>query len=206
MRREQMTRAAIAAAIAPVFNRKGFAGTSMTDIMAAAGLGKGGIYNHFASKDAAALAAFDYSVAQIRSRLEAALEGRESAAERLRAMAEVFAANVSDPPVEGGCPILNAAVDCDDTHLELRDRAREAMERWHTLVKGTVRKGIARGEFRADADADSFATLFISALEGAVVLSRLHDSRAHIDRVVTCLSREIDRMSREPSPGQSSSR
>jgi AcrR family transcriptional regulator len=196
----------MAAAIAPVFNRKGFAGTSMADIMAATGLGKGGVYNHFTSKNDAALAAFDHSVAQIRSRLEAALEGRESAADRLRAMADVFAANVTDPPVEGGCPILNTAVDCDDTHPELRDRALEAMDRWHTLIKGTVRKGIARGELQSNVDPNSFATLFISALEGAVVLSRLHDSRAHIDRVMSHISQVIDDMCLEHEHLQLSSR
>jgi TetR/AcrR family transcriptional repressor of nem operon len=191
MRIEQTTRATIAAAIAPVFNQKGFAGTSIADIMAASGLGKGGVYNHFASKDEAALAAFDYSMTQIRDRLDGALEGKESAADRLRAMSDVFA----NPPVAGGCPILNTAVDCDDTHPALRDKAREAMDRWHTLVKGTVRKGIARGEFRPDIDADSFATLFVALLEGGIVLSRLHESSVHIDRVIAHLEREIQRMS-----------
>jgi TetR/AcrR family transcriptional repressor of nem operon len=62
-------------------------------------------------------------------------------------------------------------------------------------VKGTVRKGIARGDFRPDIDADSFATLFVALLEGGIVLSRLHESSVHIDRVVAHLEREILRMS-----------
>ncbi len=53
------TKAHIVAAAAPLFNVRGFAGTSMNDILDATGLEKGGVYRHFASKDEIAVAAFD---------------------------------------------------------------------------------------------------------------------------------------------------
>lgn len=190
---ERMKRT-IAAATAPLFNRQGFAGASMTDIMAATGLGKGGIYNHFRSKEELAVAAFDFSVALIRDRLDAALENKDTAADRLLAMAQVFALHVTNPPVPGGCPLFNTAVDSDDTHPEMRDRAREALDRWHNLVRGTVRKGIARGEFRPDIDVDTFATLFIASLEGGIALSRLNGTEVHIQRVLAAMAREIRNM------------
>jgi 3-oxoacyl-[acyl-carrier protein] reductase len=42
-------------------NRQGFAGTSMSDLMHATGLQKGGLYRHFPSKEALAREAFDYT-------------------------------------------------------------------------------------------------------------------------------------------------
>jgi len=188
------TKSAIAAAAAPLFNQRGFAGTSMSDIMAATGLRKGAIYNHFASKDDIALAALEHGIGLIRARLDTALEGKESARDRLNAIASVFASHVDDPLIPGGCPLFNTAADGDDSHPALSEKAREALDRWHTLVKGTVRKGIARGELRAGADADAFATLFIAALEGGIVLSRMHGDDRHMRRIREALEREIDRM------------
>ena len=44
---------------APLFNQMGFFGSSLSDIMQATGLKKGGIYNHFGSKEQLALEAYD---------------------------------------------------------------------------------------------------------------------------------------------------
>jgi AcrR family transcriptional regulator len=167
----------------------------MSDIMEATGLTKGGIYNHFRSKDELAAAAFSTSLERIRQRLDSSLDGIESASERLLAMMDVFASNVTDPSVAGGCPIFNTAVDADDTHPTLKALAASAMERWHSLVKGTVRKGISRGEFRSDADADSFATVFIASLEGAIVLSRIQGDHTPLNHVTAFIRREIQSLS-----------
>ncbi len=191
MRKGERTKEKIVAQTAPLFNRKGFAGASVADIMELTGLRKGGIYNHFATKDELALEAFDYSVARIRERLDAALEGKTLTADRLIAMAGVFAEHIVNPAIPGGCPLLNTAVDSDDTHPQLRQRVLDAMERWHTLVRGTVRKGIARGEIRSDVDPDSFSTLFIASLEGGVMLSKLYGDTTHMDLVVEFLSSHI---------------
>jgi len=46
---------------APVFNTKGYAATSLSDLMEATGLQKGGLYRHFDSKEELAQEAFDYA-------------------------------------------------------------------------------------------------------------------------------------------------
>ena len=46
---------------APIFNKKGFAATSMNDILEATGLAKGGVYGNFTSKEEIALLAFEYA-------------------------------------------------------------------------------------------------------------------------------------------------
>jgi len=55
------TRRAIIRQAAPIFNRKGFEGAAMSDLMDATGLEKGGIYRHFKSKQQLAAEAFDYA-------------------------------------------------------------------------------------------------------------------------------------------------
>jgi len=70
----ERTKAHIVATAAPIFNERGFVGTSLNDILAATGLEKGGIYRHFESKDELAVAAFDYAVKMLQARQRRALE------------------------------------------------------------------------------------------------------------------------------------
>ena len=61
MSKGDQTRERIIAKAAELFNQRGLEGTSMADLMKATGLEKGGIYRHFASKEAVAAEAFDYA-------------------------------------------------------------------------------------------------------------------------------------------------
>lgn len=193
MRKGELTREHILDKAATLFNRQGFSGASLSDIMEATGLQKGGIYRHFESKEALALEAFDYAVAQMAARFTAALEGREHAVDRLEGIVGVFARLHDDPPVPGGCPMMNTAVQTDDAESPaLRDRARTAMDGLRTLIRQTVRKGIARGEVRADVDGDELATLMICSLEGGVALSRLYGDSVHVQRAAGAMRNYLD--------------
>ena len=108
------TREKIIRQAAAVFNTQGFAGASMSDIMAATGLQKGGIYRHFESKEQLALESFDYAVRVMTDRFRDALDGKRTAMERLHAIISVFARIPIDPPVPGGCPVMNAGIENDD--------------------------------------------------------------------------------------------
>jgi TetR/AcrR family transcriptional repressor of nem operon len=193
MRTGEQTRENIVRQAAALFNRQGFAGASMSDIMQATGLQKGGIYRHFESKEALALEAFDYAVGQMAARFTAALEGRENAVDRLHGVVDVFARLHDDPPVPGGCPMLNTAVQSDaPDSAALRDRARTAMDGLRTLVRQTVRKGIARGEVRAQVEGDALASLLLSTLEGGVALSKLYGDGVHLRRAADAMRGYLD--------------
>jgi TetR/AcrR family transcriptional repressor of nem operon len=112
-RRGERTRRVIVERAAALFNTKGYFGASMNDLVRETGLEKGGIYNHFSSKDELACAAFDYSASLMRERFEAALASREGTVERLFAIVDVLGCLADDPPVAGGCPVLNTAVESD---------------------------------------------------------------------------------------------
>ncbi|NTU83175.1 MAG: TetR/AcrR family transcriptional regulator, partial [Chloroflexales bacterium] len=177
-----------------VFNTLGYSGTSMRDLTRATGLEKGGIYNHFPSKEALALAAYDYSVGVVGARFSAALAVREGAVERLEAIVGVFAAYLERPPIPGGCPILNTAVEADDTEPALRARAQTAMTGLQKLIGITVKAGVARGELRPEADPRAVAAVLIATLEGAIMLGRLYDDPAPMRAAVAHLSWYISQL------------
>src|SRR5437868_720018 len=100
----ERTRAHIVAAAAPLFNRVGYAGVSMADLMAATGLEKGGLYRHFESKDDIAVAAFDHAVDVLGEFYRSRVEPARGAAARLVALAGAMASNIENPVIPGGCP------------------------------------------------------------------------------------------------------
>jgi TetR/AcrR family transcriptional repressor of nem operon len=197
----ELTRQRVIERAAPVFNQRGYWGSSLRDLMDATGLEKGGIYNHFKSKDDLAAAAFDHNVDQMRFRIRAALAGRRHAVERLLAINDVYRSFVVDPPFAGGCPILNAAVDSDATPPELRARAQHAMVelREDTLAR-ILTRGVERGELRPDTDADAVATVIVSTLEGALMLSHLYGDPSYVDRATDHLDAFAHSLAQEDRP------
>ncbi len=176
---------------AGLFNTRGYAGASISDIMQVTGLKKGGIYNHFQSKDDLAVQAFDYAVDLIKQRYRGALKNKRHAVERLQGIISVFRASIENPAVEGGCPLLNTAVESDDAHPILRKRAQTVMDSWRDMVCKVIQKGIARGEIRPDVNPDEVATVMITLLEGAVMMSRLYDDAIHLERAINHLNNYI---------------
>lgn len=188
MSKAQLTRAHIVEQAAALFNQQGYAGASMSDLMRVTGLQKGGIYNHFRSKDELALAAFDFAVDRIQQRFRGALRGKRHAVDRLLAMLTVYEDFIEQPPLQGGCPLLNTAVDSDDAHPALRIRTQQAMDSWRSLIERIVAKGVARHELQPTADPETVASILIATIEGGIMLSKLYDDPAHLDRALNHLA------------------
>ena len=192
MSKGELTRERILARSAQLFNRQGYYGASLSDIMRETGLEKGGIYNHFASKEQLALESFDYAYGLVQLSMRKALTGKLNAIDRLYAIVTVFQGIIENPDVPGGCPILNTAIEADDGNEALRSRAQSAMNNLRSTIHRIVNKGIERQEIRPGVDADEVASILIATLEGAVMLSNLYKDPIHMRRVVTHLERYIE--------------
>jgi TetR/AcrR family transcriptional repressor of nem operon len=182
MSRGKATRQRIVEQSAPVFNRHGYSGTSMAELMHATGLEKGGIYRHFASKQELAAAAFDYAWAAVNEPRQRGLEDCRTSMDKLLLLVKNF---VEQPPrtIPGGCPLLNTAIDSDDGNLALRSKAREALHQWRASIVDIVCLGQRNRELRADVDSLQVATLLIASLEGAVMMSRMEKNRDPLFKV-----------------------
>ena len=191
----EQTRERIIELAAPVFNTKGYAGASMADILEATGLQKGGLYNHFASKEELAVAAFEHAVSKLSERWAAKLAGKRNAIDRLLAAVSLFDGYDKDPVIAGGCPIMNLAVEVDDTEPVLHERVRRAMDRTQETLRTIVRKGIEREEVRAGADPAKVASLIISLLEGGLMMSKLYGQSKYLrlaqDHAAEYIRREL---------------
>ncbi len=191
MSKGEETKEKILQQAAELFNQQGYAGASIADIMRVTGLQKGGIYNHFQSKEDLALQAFDFAIAQFKERYRTILRSKHHAVDRLQAIVDIFRSNIDNPIIKGGCPILNTAIESDDTHPALRERAKQAMDSWREMVSQIIRKGIERGEILPTVNIDEIATIMISSLEGAVMMSKLYGDLIYIERVTQHLNEYI---------------
>lgn len=159
----------------------------MSAIMQATGLKKGGIYNHFKSKDDLALAVFDYAVEQVSRRYVNAIREQAGAIAQLTAIVHTFCTAIDEVEMQGGCPLMNTAIDSDDTHPALRDRVKQAMTRWRELIIRVVNRGIHGGGISPSTNPDAVATILISTLEGSLMLTRLYGDRTHLNYAKTHL-------------------
>ena len=187
MSKAQQTKARIVRQAAELFNQKGYAGSSIADVMQATGLKKGGIYNHFKSKDELALAAFDYAVSVISQQIWQGVKTERNAIERLQALVSAYLIYINEPPIAGGCPILNTAIEADDLDSPLRDRAMAAVNSWRGLIVRIVQKGINKKEVRSTIEPDTVATIIICTIEGAIMMSQLEKNPVHLQRAIAHL-------------------
>ena len=177
---------------AQIFNQKGYAGSSIADIMQATGLKKGGIYNHFKSKDDIAIQAFDYAVSLVQQQAWKVVKQKTNAISRLKALMQIHLDYIDNPPLPGGCPIMNTAIESDDAYPLLRDRAQQAMNSWHSLIIRIVNQGIKKQEIKANINPEIVASFLISAIEGAIMMSKLYQDTIHLQRVISSLNDYID--------------
>jgi len=90
--------------------------------------------------------------------------------------------------VAGGCPLMNAAIDCDDGNPLIRDLAAQGLRQWRNRIEKIAEDGIAAGEISSTADPRRIANVIISALEGALMLARMERTRTPLCDVRVTLS------------------
>lgn len=112
---------------------------------------------------------------------------KRNAIERLLALVSSYLSYINDPPIVGGCPILNTAIETDDLDSPLRDRALQAINSWRDLIIRIIEKGIKKGEIRSTVEPDTVATIIICNIEGAMMMSKLAKNPIHMRRAIAHL-------------------
>jgi len=174
--KSEKTKQFILAKTAPLFNTKGFEGTSMADLTSTTGLTKGALYGNFYNKEDLAMEAFKYAVKRVKDLVKTRVEGETTYKKQLRAMLDFFAEYVFHPPVPGGCPLLNTAVQADDQLPGMRRIVVKELMSTVMFIYNLINKGIKAGEFRKDVNARELAYTIFCSVEGAIMFSRVERS------------------------------
>ena len=192
MRNPEVTRETILKESAILFNTQGYKATSISNITDATGLTKGAIYRHFASKDALEIQTLEHLSMLMNEHLRDRIKKQPTAGKKLRTVFHFFKSYISDPPFEGGCPLLNAAVEADDAHPDLRMAALKILIGLRASVISIIEKGIYYKQIKKGIDKEMYTTLIIASLEGGIMMSKLQGNDDDLKRVVKYLEKQIE--------------
>lgn len=194
MNKAEKTKQFIVEMTAPVFNEKGYTGTSLNDMTNATGLTKGSIYGNFANKDEVALAAFDHNLQKVGAIIRQEMDKKTSARDQLMVYVHVYENFLKHPFPPGGCPILNTATEADDTHPLLKQKAADAIQRWKNTIIGIIEKGIQQGEFNKNAPAEQTALTMIALIEGCIMIAKLTGKMNYRKAIMQSVEKVIDEL------------
>jgi TetR/AcrR family transcriptional repressor of nem operon len=177
-RRGRASRERIVERAAELFAERGIAATSVDEVLAVAGAGKGQFYHYFRSRDELAAAAVGYRCAQVVAGLTQALGGVSSLAGLERALAG-FVAGFEQMGMPG-CPIGTLATEVAGRNEDARLQAAAGFDAWEQLLAGALERMRQRGELRADAAPAVLATGLLASIEGGMVLSQARKDMASL--------------------------
>lgn len=191
MRNPEGTKEKILKKSGVLFNTQGYKATSISDITTATGFTKGAIYRHFESKEELEKETLFHLSSIMFEDVKSRVKLQLSAGDKLRAVFRYFESYVTNPVVKGGCPLLNAAIEADDSHPSLRKAALRILDILHLSVVTILENGVRYKQLKPELDKDHYATLIIASLEGAIMMSKLRGNNEDIRRVIRHLEKLV---------------
>ena len=172
---------------AELLRERGYSGTGFREVIEITGAPRGSIYHHFPDgKAQLAGEAVEYVGALAREAISGPFEDADPIG-ALRTFVELWRSDFERSGYRAGCPIAAVAVENHDEAPQLLDAAAGAFERWRTAFADCLRRaGVAEGR------SESLAVLVVSAVEGAIVLSRAERDSAPLVEVAGELERAIE--------------
>lgn len=197
MSKAEKTKQFIIEKTASLFNTKGYTSTSLSDITEVTGLTKGSIYGNFENKDEVALEVYRYN-ADLLSRNMARSFGDEfpTTLHKLHAFVDFYRKNWQVVFSNGGCPLMNAATEADDTFPVLKKQVQSSFEKWKKKIESVIAEGQKNGELNKNRNAEEYASLFIMLIEGGILLSKTTGEikflNLALDRILITIDQELN--------------
>lgn len=162
-------------------HRNGFRAASLESILADAGVTKGALYHHFASKAELGYAVVEEvvrpwmeerwrPVIDADNPIDAAIH---TVHDRLRALSEMA--------LTLGCPFNNLAQEMSPIDEGFRRRLNAILDEWREATAAALRRGQRNGTVCADVDASAAAAFVISSIEGCVGMAKASQSREFLE-------------------------
>ncbi len=183
------TRERILDTAAPLFRRHGLDGTSVDELMAAAGLTRGGFYAHFKSKEALAIEIMARDTGLVRMMKDRPGQSPAELSRQALGILADYMAPENRQEVAEGCPLVSMPVDVARGPRPLR---RGYAKRFLELVR-QLRRGMTG---RRDAEADAIAASVLAV--GGVLFARSCDDPEQAAKIEQACRRHVGKLLKEP--------
>ncbi|SEH34994.1 TetR/AcrR family transcriptional regulator [Chryseobacterium culicis] len=193
MSKAEKTKQHIIEKTATLFNTKGYISTSLSDITQVTGLTKGSIYGNFENKDEVAIEVYKYNAGILSKTLSRSF-GDEfpTSLDKLRAFVDFYRKNWQFVFANGGCPLMNAATEADDSFPALKTHVKQSFEKWMMKISDTIAEGQSKSEIDEKINAQQYASLFIMLIEGGILLSKTMGDQSYLNHALDKVSQMIN--------------
>ena len=191
MRQPETTKENVLLEATKLFNTKGYKTTSISDITNATGYTKGAIYRHFENKEALEIEAFEKMMSTVFTVMAYRIKSEATAKDKLFSLLDMFQNYITNPYIKGGCPLLNVAIEMDDTNYPLKQRAQKALTVLRNSIITIIENGKKFNQVKSSVNEDLFATITIATLEGGIMMSKLQNNNKDISDIVLHLKNWI---------------
>ncbi|MGB5822290.1 MAG: TetR/AcrR family transcriptional regulator [Saonia sp.] len=189
----ERTTAYIIETVAPIFNKHGYIGTSMSDLTDATGLTKGALYGNFENKEALALKSFEWNSKLLLEKIDEKLNVPGTALEKLFTLTDFYRQYDVFSTEIGGCPVLNVGVDAQHNNTLLAAAARETVKTIEGKIALVLENGVNNKELRFPVTPLQFAKQLYTMLQGAVSMATITGDRKYLLNTVAYLDQLIQK-------------
>ncbi len=166
--------------VAPIFNKQGYIGTSLSDITKATGLTKGAIYCNFSNKEDLALKSFQLNISLAITPLFKLIATKEGSINKLYTITDYQRSYYDLVKDRGGCPMLRAGVDTKFINPLLFRTAQNLSQKFTTGLTNIINEGIINNEIQQNTDPVKYAKIILSLIEGSSLLAFTHNDQTYI--------------------------
>lgn len=175
------------------FWETGYAGTSLADLTAATGLGKGSLYGAFGDKHALFMRTLEGYCSDAVADAHDELSGDGRAIDRLTEHLRISARlDVENSPGRG-CMMAKAAAELGSIDPAVEQLVSTSFARWHDELAACITRACDEGDIAADVDADTLAWTLLTVIRGFEALRKGGVATAHLraalDQVVDTIPR-----------------
>lgn len=182
-----------------LFWQNGYSAASLNDLVAKAGISKGGYFHYYPNKKSVAVATLEnYFILHIATMLENCMEGANDAlstkAALLNWLEETYKI-YADKGFKEGCMLGNFALETADTDEEFRELMKVMFIAWENQLVSYVRPLAQDGKLVMDAR--QFSRLLIAMMEGITMTCKVHRDNIRASRDFQAVAEFIERMIRD---------
>lgn len=169
-----------------LFWERGFAGTTMSDLLAHAEVNSGSFYHFFESKEALLRAVLEEYLHALRPMVvNPAFAQTEEPVARIFAILAGYRERILQTGCQYGCPLGRLALEIDPENRPAHKLIAENFQGWIAVVRECLEQ--VKNRLPQDTDPDALATYVLAVMEGGVMLSRSYASVEPFDRTVSQL-------------------
>lgn len=169
-----------------LFWERGYAGTSMADLLNHAGVNSGSFYHFFESKEALLREVLETYLDALRPMIvEPAFAKAEEPVARIFAILEGYRERILQTECRYGCPLGRLALEIDPENRPAHGLIAENFRGWIGAVRECIDQ--MRDRLPTSTDAEALATYVLAVMEGGVMLSRSYGSVDPFDRTIAQL-------------------